>query len=333
VPFALAGLGAVALAVILYLLVEGVVYLIRAIAAQLPNFDIFFIPVHLADWFKAAAQPVVSFLTTIANGFVYVIELWFRAVAWMFTKLFDEIIGVTAHHASQIEYLNNQGIPLATLQAINAADRNTAAVAQGIRNQVHAAQVKWENAHSYADAVNYIDAERVAPSVENADLALAGRTLIAAENHAQDLHDQLKSYVDAQVTGVTGTIDARITARVAPIERAIAIPWGTAIPGVDLADLVSGAVKVGVGTAVAVIASEFVKCAVTSCDGNNNFGKLLQDALGLVSLAEFAQFVEAFINDPAGQLNQYVSDAGVVFTGAEKTTSDVWGSIEHALGL
>jgi hypothetical protein len=334
VPFVLAPeIGLIGVAVILALLVFGVAYLIRAIGSVIGEFNFGFIHINFGAIFMGIASPVVNWLEGIANGLFHLVEGWLRGIAYIFVGLFHDITGVFEQHATQIAHLHNSAIPAEGAAAVHTANAYSALQLQYVRTEVHAAQLKWEAAHSYADAVHYIDAERTAPSVEHALLAQAGRTLIASENHAQDLHDQLKTYVEEQIGATKAYALQHIGAAVAPIESAIAIPWGTAIPSIDVQDLIKTGEKIAVGTAVAVIATKIVDCLVSNCAGNNNFSNLLQDALGLVSLAEFAVFVEQLVKDPAGTISAGTAGFDSVISSGAKDVDGVWSAIEQALGV
>lgn len=300
IPIILAALPEIALAIALTLLVFAVAYLINAIGSAIGSIHIPVISVDIpiGRYFARAADGVVNIINSLAQPFAHPFAAWLIAADYSTVGIAQDSLNVAEHQATLIAHLHNVTIPDERAAAEAAAAANTAIVAQGIRTQIHAAETTWEHAHSYADAVNYINQERAAPSVEHAQLALNARTLIASETHAQDLHDQLKAYVDEQIGVAKAYAEQRIGAAVAPIEGAIAIPTGAAIPGIDVEDLIKDGAKIAVGTAVAVIATKIVDCLVSNCEGNNNFANLLKAALGIVDFATVAAFIEQVIQHP-----------------------------------
>ena len=333
-PFALAAdVGFLAIGVILFLLCVGGNYLIEGIAAKLPAASFLGFTLDLGAVFRKITLPVVAFITTIGVLHFKQVENWLRGIGYTLIQTVFGQVQVANTHAGQIAHLHNVTIPDAASAAVATAHGYTATQVQGVRDQVHVAQLTWEQAHSYADAVDYINLERTAPSVAHAELALNARTLIASEAHAQDLHDQLKSYVDAQVIGLRGWVDAGVGARVQGVEGAIAIPrFVPGAPAIPVEAITDGTIT-AVGVAVAVIAAKIVDCLVSSCAGNNNFKQLLQDALGLVALADFAVFLQQLVENPAGTVAGIAGTVGPIVHGGEKTASDVWGDIEAVLGL
>ncbi len=281
------------------LLCYGVGGLLKAIGAALGTIPLLFgLSLPFGQWFDSITAPVADFFVGLGGSLLGTVTGIFNGIASSLVGVFNWFKDALVNHATQIEYLHNHGIPASAVAVVNTTNAYSDGQLQAVRTEVRAATVKWEAAHTYADAQTYIALERAAPSVEHAVLAGLGTALIAAEVHAQDLHDQLKVYVNDQVAGVKGWVDAGVGARVQGIEGAIAIPTGTAIPNIDVQDLVKTGAKVAIGTAVAVIATKIVECLVSNCPGNNNFADLLKLALGVTDFALFASFIEQVIQHP-----------------------------------
>lgn len=81
-----------------------------------------------------------------------------------------------------------------------------------------------------------------------------------------------------------------------------------------------------VATGVATITSEFERCAVTTCDGPNNFRNLLNEALGLAGAVDIVAFLAAAAKDPSGEARAF---AGV----AEGIYNDAHSLIDGLLSL
>lgn len=329
-----ADVGLVFVAFLLALLCFGVGYLIKAIAAAIPDIPLpFGLSIPLSGIFSAITLPVANWLLGVGAGLFGTVENLLRGIGYMIVQLLFGTVQTGVQHASQIQYLHNVGIPAEGRAAANTAIAQSASALQLVRTEIHAAQVKWEGAHSYADAVTYVNLEVSAPSVEHAFLAGLGRTLIASENHAQDLHDQLRDYIGKQITGQADVAVPYTGQTLTGVSGAIAIPGPVDLSNVDVQDIIKTGSQIAIGTAVAVIATKIVECLVSNCSGNNNFQNLLNDALGLLAAAEFADFVKNFVENPEGTINSYTAPFVAAYQGGAKDVNAVWGDIEQALGL
>lgn len=332
-PVILAPLALVGVAVALFILAEAIIYMLRSIATALGSFNFAFIHIDFGQIFWGIVGPVVSLINLIASKVLNPIAGWFVGLVSNGQGIPADLVKVLDHQATQITHLHNVTIPDEVKQGVAEAATYTDTTVQGVRTQVHDAYTTWENAHSVADAEHYLALEASAPSVEHATLAIAARTLLAGENYADAQRKAAETYADLQIEGVSAYIDAQIIGLQVAFAQAIAIPTGAAVPSIDVEDIQTGAKVVTIGAAVAVIAAKIVECLVSNCPGNNNFTNLLNDALGLVAAAEFATFVEAFVNDPGGTLTSYVAPYESVIEGGATSVGGVWSSVESALGL
>lgn len=329
-----AEVGLAFLALFVGLLCYGVGGLLKAIGAALGTIPLLFgIELPIGKWFVTITGGVANFFIGLGDSLLGFIANILKGIANSIVSVFDWLKSAIVNHATQIEYLHNHGIPNSAVAVRNTANAYTELQLQYVRTELHAAQAKWEHAHSYADAVSYVNLQASAPSVEHAFLAGLGRTLIASENHAQDLHDQLRDYIGRNITGQADVALPYNGQTLTGVAGAIAIPRGIDLGNVDVQDIIKTGSKIAVGTAVAVIAEKIVQCLVSKCAGNNNFDNLLKDALGIFSLAEFAVFLEQFVKDPAGTLTEISGTVAPIAQTGVKTLDDVWGDIAGVLGL
>lgn len=329
-----AEVGLALLAFFAALLCYGAGNLLKAISRGLGHpsiFGLFTIP--LDKWFDAVAVPVENFFIGLGQHLGYYIEYIIRNIASVLVGVFNWFKDAIANHASQIEYLHNHGIPASARAAVNTADAHAAYALQLVRTEIHAAEATWANHHTYVDAQRYIALERSAPSVQHAFLAAQATTLIATEIHAQQLHDQLRAYIGHAITGQADVALPYQGATLRDLHGAITIPrYNPATLPWNVEDVATGAVT-AVGTAVAVIAGEFVRCAVRNCEGNNNFANLLKDALGLASLVGVADFLTDAINHPAAVEKRYATYLEGVVKPLVAPGTNIISEIEALLGV
>lgn len=326
-------IAAIGVPVLLALLCFGVAYLIRAIAAALPKVSLLFFSIDFGSIFRHIADPVANWLVRVASTLFAPVEHWLRGIGYSLVQMMFGTVHVAVTHGTQISHLHNVTIPAEGAAAVRTAHGYTAEQVQGVRDQIHAAQATWENAHSYADAVRYIDLQRTAPSVAHAFLAGQARTLIATENHAQDLHDQLKIYVNGHIAGVSGGADAVYDGQtLTGVAGAITIPTYLPGPAIPVEAIRDGTIAT-VGVAVAVIAAKITECLVSNCAGNNNFTNLLKDALGVAGIAELAVFLDAAINHPKATEATYADYFATVAQGAISGGQDVVSELEQLFSI
>lgn len=322
-PVVLAPLALLGVAVGLFLLAEAVVYMLRSIAASLGSFDFAFIHIDFGAIFRTIISPVVSLINLIASGVLQPIASWLVGLVYDVEGLVSNVIDSLEHHAEQIAHVVTTTIPDAVANILGEANTYTDTTVQGVRTQVHDAYNTWEQAHSVADAEQYLANEASAPSVENAILAIAARALLAGENYTDAAKTAAEAYADSKFADAKTYADEQVDNLRISIQGELAIPQGAAIPGIDVQDLIDGAAVVSIGTAVGVIAAKIVDCLVSSCPGNNNFANLLQDALGLIDAASIGVFLGEVVNDPQSAAAGFVSTVQATIGTAESTFDDL----------
>ena len=355
-PWILAGdLAEIAVALIAFLILEIVVYLIRGIAVVLPGASLITLGISLRGAFLAAAQPVDDYLTGIAIGRLQAVQNWINGIAYLSVELFDGVKSVADTISGDVAHLYNQVIPNAATHAQGSATSYTAQEITTLQREIATARTDFGKLAAADSAAEYAKAERSIATVHHELVAIAASGVTTAERYADTQvaslratvkHDlaAAKLYTDQQLRdlappipgaqGRTGAQGAQGVAGAAGAAAgAIAIPTGAAIPsGLTVQDITTGAIA-GVGTAVAVIAAEIESCMVRTCAGNNNLQNLLGDILGLASLAEIGAFLAEIISDPAAAEAKY---AGVFSAAVQPLVTgggDVWTAIESVIGI
>jgi hypothetical protein len=161
-----------------------------------------------------------------------------------------------------------------------------------------------------------------AESAASSAAAAAAADLTTAENFATSQVAQGVSTAEAYAGAAAG---AAATGAADALEGALGGIY-TDLTGKALAvngdlstaeGLIAGAILSSIG-AVAARVSKLEECSVGVCDDSpNNFGNLLNDALGLVSIAGVGVFLAELINDPAGAEAKYSDAIGGLVSGGQ----------------
>jgi hypothetical protein len=307
----LADIGAVATAVLLFLLLVAVAYMLESIAKALGSINLGVVTVPIGKWFYGIVHPVVNTLTSWGLGFFQVIEGWLNAAAYTVQGMFADTLSAVNTALDRIDHVITVTIPEATAHAVGGAAGYIESRIGALGREIADATTTIEHATSGEIARDLAKAEGFARTIKGDLVRIAAHDLTVAERFATGVAD--RAYADAK-----GLIDA-----LPAIPRELTA-------GIDY---VTPAALAAVGAAVAAITTEFEQCAVRTCAGQNNFTSLLKDALGFASLAEIGVFLAKLINDPVGAEAEY----GAVFAGIARplTTGggDIWQAIESVLSL
>lgn len=291
-PFVLAPeLAAVAAAALLAMLCIAVVYMIRAIAAALGTLHVGPISLPFGKWFSAITTPVVSWLVGATNELWADVGWWMHGIAYIATGFANDVAGLFSHTLQQVDHVVTVTIPDAAAQALHDARTFTGDAASTITRDIATATRDIEKVASADAARALAKAKSIAHGVESDLTRIVAHDLTTAEH-----------YTDGAVAGVKDWVDGEIAKIHLPTLESI---------GAAPAALV-GTVA-GIGAAVAALASEFESCAVTSCAGKNNFGNLLQDALGVSSFVVLAEFIKQAINDPVAAEHIFAGQASGLY--------------------
>jgi hypothetical protein len=221
---------------------------------------------------------------------------------------------------SQLSELTQVAIPAEINQAIQTAESqahaelsaNVAAITTqlaGLQSQITANATAEANALATArqaiatqQAADLSTAEGVAQADAAAALATAQMGIAATAAQANAALQSQAAAVAAQLQTIQDT-ETITQANVGALQQttAVAIPLSIA----------------AVAAGVATITSEFERCAVTSCEGPNNFSNLLNDALGLVDTAGFFAFLAEAVHSPGTAVGDVLGLAGDLTSGAE----------------
>ncbi|HEY1716209.1 MAG TPA: hypothetical protein VGG07_25150 [Solirubrobacteraceae bacterium] len=320
----------------------------------------------VVNWLNGAANELLSDAQWWMRGIGWMLTQMFdgvkdavNAVVGNVEYLYNTAIPAATAHAksSAAGYTNAQTVTInneiaaartdahniTTKAAAQAAVKEAEAVSTVHRQLVALSADNLIKAQDYADTVQGTAEHYTRTQVDAAARALTG-SLGAVEAYLEGLISTRPGATGATgkagttgATGAAGTTGATgaagTSAGTGTLAGDIAIPTGAAVPDVSIEDIVAGTAVVSIGAAVAVIAREFEECAVTSCAGNNNFGNLLNAALGLISLADLAVFLNAVISNPATAVTTYKDQIQSDVQGVVGASTDVWTAIESVLGI
>lgn len=190
-PWALAPeLAVVGVAVLGALLCMGGAYLIRAIAAVLPDIPLIFTHLDLGALFEDATWPIVSWLTSETTALFKFAEDWLRAIPYVLEGLVSDVASALGHSFTLVDHLFNAVIPNTAAGTLAQAE----AYAQNAADFVH------------TEAHNGIAA--LAATVQT-DL---GAALGTAEGFVDAGVGALRDYVDREINRARGYADSLVNA-------------------------------------------------------------------------------------------------------------------------
>lgn len=320
----------------------------------------------VVNWLNGAANELLADAQWWLRGIGWTLEQMFAGVKDLGSVLTGHIdylhntaIPAAAAHAQSTAtgYTNSQTITInneiaaARTDAHNVTTR--AAAQQAVKEADAVSSVRSQLTALSAD--NLIKAQDYADTVRTAAEHYALQQVTVTGNALTDSIGAVEAYLEGLIstrpgatgaagtrgaTGATGAAGSTGATGVAgtagstgTLAGDIAIPTGAAVPNVDINDIVAGTAVISIGAAVAVIAREFEQCAVTSCAGNNNFGNLLNDALGLAGLAAFASFLSSAIDSPGPTVAADYAELGQKIQSVIGASTDVWSAIESVIDI
>lgn len=171
---------------------------------------------------------------------------------------------------------------------------------------------------------------QIAQAASDEQMALSQVTQAIAAQRAADLTTE-QGRIDAAAAATLATAQMGIAAEAA--QRAAALDAQSKAVAVQLdtinatetitqanigtlenvTSVVIPASIAAVAAGVASITAEFERCAVTACEGPNNWQQLFQAAYGLAAGAEVAEFLANAIKDPTGEAASLASVASGVY--------------------
>lgn len=332
-PFAIAGLATVALALATYGLCVTAVYLLRAIAAVMPKITLGFFTIDFGAIFTKIVQPAVRFFVAAGEAVLKPAEQLIHAVAYLAVGIFGDVKGVLSNIYTHVDHIFSSVIPETAAHAQAQANTYTKQETAYINAQVAAARAEIGTSVTRAQAQGWLKDEALVKSTKAALLAIVAQDILHAEHYTDT---QIKSLRDS-LTGKIGAIHPTDVTDVTNVTD-VAAPAGPLVTTDDFTGLatkvtaIAGTVA-GIGTAVASLATEFERCAVTACEGPNNLQGLLTGILGLTGLAEFGIFLSDVINNPAAAEAQYASTFSGLASGLISGGGSIWNDLESVLSL
>ena len=192
---------------------------------------------------------------------------------------------------------------------------NLAATAQSLQAELQNTQeslnTQITNNALAAAALSQADLT-TAEGVAQADAAQA--RLVATQDAATALQ--------ATATDLQGKIDTNSAAIVSLNQtQAITLP---SLPDISIPQSITVPLAVGaLATAVAGVITEFDRCAVTACDGPNNYANLLQTLMGGADLAAILAFISEAARDPKGEAQSFAGVASGIYNDGHSLIDDL----------
>jgi len=187
----------------------------------------------------------------------------------------------------------------------NEVEGDLSTTAKALSTEASAAESLAQTAINTA-ASDLTTAENYAASQASA-AASAGRGAAAAAGAAA------ASTAEQALEGALGGIYTDLTGKALAVNGDLTTAEG----------LIAGAILTAIGS-VAARVSKLEECSVGVCsDSPNNFGNLLQDALGLATFAGLGGFLAYAIQHPAAAENQYADAIGALFSTGENAFQDI----------
>lgn len=137
-------------------------------------------------------------------------------------------------------------------------------------------------------------------------------TAATAASNLQAAEQSIQGTITGDITGLTSELDSDV----GTLQGEIASEAQTFAGDLsNLQTVLTAAIASSIAGVAAQVA-ELEECAVTECEGPNNFGNLLQDALGIADFAAFAAFVAEAINSPSAAAGTFEDAAQGLYSDA-----------------
>lgn len=215
-------------------------------------------------------------------------------VSALASKLGQQLSNLTDTVANNLVAAENYAKAQAT-QVYNEVEGDLSSTAKTLQQGISTAESAAASAASAA-AADLVTAENFATTQ-------ASSALSTAETYAGQAAGAAANTAEQALEGALGGIYTDLTGKALAVNGDLSTAEG----------LIAGAILSSVG-AVAARVSKLEECSVGVCDDSpNNFSNLLNDALGLASLAGVGVFLAELINDPAGAEAKYSDVIGGMF--------------------
>ena len=294
-------------------------------------------PIHLdpGSWFRSIAHTIENWAMSTFDHLIAPVGHWLNGIAYDAYHTLSDAVNAVSHLGDQIAHIVNTTIPDAIARQfaniMGIVDSDLGKVYGKIDSEVSTLEGKITDAAgaTFAHLAGIIDSDIGAVH------ALIGKDVAAAEKIASDALATVERTLTGDISRAITTAEAAAAAAAAvPIrdlgaavgaaDTAIGALAGTLTGDIDSVNAQLLTIAAAAATALSVattVAREFESCAVTSCDGPNNLGNLLNGLLGVISYAELASFVSLAIGKPGVAAGEFAGAAHGLYTDADQLLS------------
>lgn len=215
-PFVLTDLGAVATGLLCLIASVALTYIIRGIAAGLPNLSILGVGLNLAKIFRDAGDTIINWVVDNTTGLWLNLEGWIRGHAYLIESLGGAVVQAVNHLGDQVAHIVTQSVP----NAIHAAEAAAGKTAHDLYNTAERDIGKVDSRvdtlvtrtipHAISTAENYTDnAVGVALSLVRGEIADAKSAVESDLRQAKtDLSRSISSLADTVAHDYTSALQA-----------------------------------------------------------------------------------------------------------------------------
>jgi len=313
------------------LIIAGVL-LAKMIGALLPSVNIGPVHVNPGSWFTSIANSIEQWAVHAFDSVIAPVGHWLNGLAYDAYHTLSDVVNVATHLGDQIAHIVNTSIPDAIAaqfaNIMGIVDRDIGTVNTKIDGAVSKVEGDITSAidHQFANIMGIVDSDIGAVHVY-VDSAVAG-----AERAASTALSTVEKTLTGDISSAIQTAEAAEAAAEAALSKNLGAAIGAADAAITgLGGVISGdidsvnatiaTIAAAAATALSVAqttAAEFESCAVTTCEGPNNLGNLLNSLLGLATDAEFAAWLAYAIASPKAAGSAFASVGQSLYAGADQ---------------